>query len=211
MWTFPTRKNYFPRDRAREHHSGASGRMRARLIGAVGTLFLVGFVAGCATAPEPVREEPADRWVHEIRERSRRDGPEERTGTLFYRRSVVTPYFSTVVIGKTRYSYIYPTDDDPFRGYRADPAPVPIETDKELEAVEGRSRRRGYYLAELEERRPNTPNDWVWVERGNIRAWVRPGMLEDLADRYALYPIDPEPRAPVRMRIEFRGTFGVRR
>lgn len=177
----------------------------------VGLLVVAGLIAGCATAPEPVREEPADGWAHEIRERTRRDALEEKTGTLFYRRGAVTPYFSTLVIGETRYRYVYPTEDDPFRGYRAEPEPVAVETDQDLEALEGRSRRRGYYLADLKERKPGTPDDWVWVQRGNIQAWVRPGMLEDLADRHALHPIDPEPETPVRMRIEFRGTFGVRR
>ncbi len=57
----------------------------------------------------------------------------------------------------------------------------------------------------MDQKRQDTPADWIWVKRENLEAFVDPDRLYNFINKYELIPKVEEREPPVR----FRFSFGV--
>ncbi len=153
------------------------------------TALLLVFATGCASVRTRDAMGPEGDWEYVIRVQPRVGSADLETGELRFRGRAIPTFFSELVVFGQRYQYRYRTERDPFQGYRADEEfelPEIIEAGPELTR---RERNRGWYLAELEERRPGTPSGWVWVRRENLSAYLDPRELREFAGYYGLAAI----------------------
>ena len=179
-------------------------------------------LAGCTTVRTRERPDPREDWVYTVRSGARRASEDLLYGELRYRGSVLPSYFSSVVIGTSRFNYSIRTPVEPFRGYRRDldfelPADAAEYTDaaEYADAAEPgpendtvdlftrRDRNRGWYFGALHQRRRETPSWWIWVRRENLEAFLDPNRIEEFVRRYHLEPISPGVRARVEVRIQY--------
>ncbi|MFP4643918.1 MAG: hypothetical protein ACLFM0_06155 [Spirochaetales bacterium] len=159
------------------------------------------------------RTTPEEHWEYSVTERRRLGSPAVENGVVRYRGSAVPTYFSEFVVGRRRFEYIVRSDEQPFRGYRLDEnwerSP---EVNDSLDEPGGRERNRGWYFGDLDELRPETPADWIWVRRESLRAWVEPQRIDAFADEHELATMVRTGQAgssagEVRIRIGVRQTF----
>ncbi|TVQ96225.1 MAG: hypothetical protein EA403_17010 [Spirochaetaceae bacterium] len=170
---------------------------------------------GCASVQTREDLQPDDRWVYTVRELP--GGSERLRGELRFRNSRLPDYFSEVVIGERRFAMSLRAASGPYEGYREDQGFSFERTIGELKtlrpqtgepgALPASARRRGWYLGGLHERRPDTPDDWIWVRRENLEAWVNPRRVEAFATSYQLGAMN----APTQPRVQFMFSYGVRR
>ncbi len=177
----------------------------------VAVCIVCALIAACATT---TRLEPEEQWEYTVTESQRIGRPALKTGALRFRERQISSYFSTVIIGSRRFEYVIRSDDEPFSGYRLDEEwngdpPEPVG-----ESVGRTVRNRGWYFADYDELRPETPGGWIWVRRENLEAWVDPTAIETFAETHqlaAMHRPPPPPRSRVRVSVSVRQTFGTRR
>ena len=65
--------------------------------------------------------------------------------------------------------------------------------------------KRGWYLAGLNQRRTETPGDWIWVKRENIEAYLDPRKMYSLISKYKISRIldGNDDLSPFRVRMGF--------
>ncbi len=170
-------------------------------------LVLLPGLSGCATVRDHDRLGPELDWEYRVREQPRIGSPNLETGELWYRNRAIPTVFSEVVLFGERYTYRYRTEYDPFQGYRKDPEFEPPEITEDGPELTRRERNRGWYLSELEERRPGTPSGWVWVRRENLGAYIDPREMREFAEYYGLHELSRRPPATDddrRSNVQFR-------
>lgn len=173
-----------------------------RLVLAAAVLTLT--VAACTTVQSREELVPDNRWSYTIRELPGR--AERLRGELSFRGRRIPLYFSEIVIADRRYTAALRTTGDGFEGYREDDDSSPPEFVPTAPALSAAERRRGWYHAELEQRRPGTPHDWVWVRRENLTAYLKPDRMQAFARHYQLAEMH-EAREP---RVQFMFSYGLR-
>jgi hypothetical protein len=175
------------------------------LLGTFALLVLL-FSALSACQSMGVTEYPdaAGRWKYRVDITKPDTENEGRRAHLYYRGKELAGYFSTVVIGETKYDYTFRINPSDFGGYAKDPdySPPPLSARLGLEDEE---LKRGWYFAALNQRRQDTPADWIWVKRENLEAFVDPDRLYNFINKYELIPKVDEREPPVR----FLFSFGV--
>ena len=166
-------------------------------------------VPACTTVTTEVRTGPEENWRYTVKEPKRDTSPKGPLGELEYRGRGIRSYFSRIVIDDRTFDYAIRIDRGDFQGYR-------MATDEGLPEDGGaplsdKDRERGWYFAPLTSRRRGTPDDWVWVKRLNVEAFVAPRHVSRLADSLDLYPIDgnteDQPRSGVSLGIRFTTVF----
>lgn len=166
-------------------------------------------LTACTTVTTEVRTGPEENWRYTIKEPRRETSPKGPLGELEYRGRDVRPYFSRIVIGDKTFDYAIRIDRGDFQGYRmTTDGPRPAEGNTPLSDGD---REKEWYFAPLTGRRSGTPDDWVWVKRLNVEAFVDPRRISRLADSLDLYPIDgntgEEPSSGVSLGIRFTTVF----
>lgn len=181
----------------------AMGNLRRILTLAVITIVTVSLSFGCATVreSEPIPERPD--WVYVVRVSTRDD--RVRHGELQFKGEVIEPVFSSIVIDDAKFTYSIRTADEPFRGYRrVGEFALPVgRVDVDFESHD---RSGGWYLAELGERRAGTPENWVWVRRENVGAYVDPARLGEFATHHRLNRIET-PHVETRVQVQLQYTI----
>jgi hypothetical protein len=119
-------------------------------------------------------------------------------------------FFESIVIHGSRYDYTIRQQKGDFGGYRLDEDYQPVSgsgegKQPEPEEIDEEQLERGWYLAGLQNRRTGTPENWVWVRRLNLEAFVNPGRLREFASKFDLSTIIDEEyeRDSVRMGLGF--------
>ena len=163
------------------------------------------------------RTTPEEHWEYAVTEQRRLGSPAIETGVVRYRGNVVPTYFSEFVVGGRRFEYTVRSDEQPFRGYRLDEdREEHPQVNESLDELRWRERNRGWYLGGFDELRPGTPDDWIWVRRGSMSAWVEPRRIESFAETHQLATMvrtarPQQPTSQVRIQIGVRQTFSGRR
>ncbi len=171
-------------------------------------------LGGCATT---TRTTPEEHWEYSVTEQRRLGSAAIETGVVRYRGNVVPTYFSEFVVGSRRFEYTVRSDEQPFRGYRLDEDwDERAQVNESLDELGRRERNQGWYLGDFDELKPGTPDDWVWVRRETLRAWVAPRRIDSFADRHQLATMvrttrTQQPASQVRIQIGVRQTFSGRR
>jgi hypothetical protein len=184
--------------------------MKAQAILTVATLAAVVLImVGCTTVTTEVRTGPEENWRYTIKEPKRETSPNGPVGELSYRGREIRPYFPRIVVGNKTFDYAIRVDRSDFAGYRMSTGEQLPESAQEMLTEE--ERERGWYFAPLTGRRSRTPEDWVWVKRLNVEAFIAPRHISRLADTLDLYPVDGnsgnEPRSGVSLGIRFTTVF----
>jgi hypothetical protein len=159
---------------------------RARRVAVSAALAAAAFVTlGCVTTVQLEEFGEGQRWEYKVRES---DYNGRQRASLSYRGQTVGSDYSTIVAAGKRFDFQLKTDRLGFEGYElsGQSRPRPAVSDPPLSEQE---RKQGWYLAAFDGLRRGTPDDWVWVRRENISAWVDPGRLSRLAARYDIVPI----------------------
>lgn len=175
------------------------------------TVLLIG---ACATT---TRTTPEEHWEYAVTEQRRLGSPAIENGVVRYRGNVVPTYFSEFVVGNRRFEYIFRSDEQTFRGYRLDDEwEERAEVNESLDDLGRSQRNRGWYLGDFNELKPGTPDDWIWVRRESLSAWVAPRRIESLAETHELARMvrtaeARQPTGQVRIQIGVRQTFTGRR
>lgn len=166
-------------------------------------------LSACTTVTTEVRTGPEDNWRYTVKEPKRDTSPNGPLGELEYRGRDLQPYFSRIVVVDRSFDYTIRIDRADFEGYRMTTGEDTPEDGRRLLSDEDRE--RGWYFAPLTSRRSGTPEDWVWVKRLNVEAFVAPRYISRLADSLDLYPIDGNsgeaPRSGVSLGIRFTTVF----
>ncbi|TVQ37647.1 MAG: hypothetical protein EA384_11230 [Spirochaetaceae bacterium] len=166
-----------------------------------GLLILLG---ACTTVQSREELAPDERWSYTVRELPGRDG--RLRGELSFRGRRTPLYFSEVVVGSRRFTAALRTTAEGFEGYREDRTFEPPEPGVSGSSVSTGERSRGWYIAGLDQRRPATPAEWVWVRRENLEAWVNPLRIQAFAAHFKLAEMH-EAREP---RVQFMFSYGHR-
>ncbi len=179
------------------------GFLRKTLTIAVITIVTAFLSFGCATVRERERLPERPDWEYVVRVSTRDD--RFRHGELRFKGEAVEPVFSAVVIDDAMFTYTLRTADEPFRGYRREAEfTLPVgHSDVDFESYD---RSRGWYLAELGERRVGTPENWVWVRRENVGAYVDPTRLREFASHHRLNRIET-PQVETRVQVQLQYTI----
>lgn len=178
--------------------------MKPITLGAVLALVVFAFTTtGCTTVQSRDEFGPDARWTYTIRELPGRG--EQLRGELSFRGRRLPLYFSEVVVGNRRYTAALHTTGDPFQGYREDDDFSLPEITTGAPELSRPERSRGWYRSELTQRRTGTPEDWIWVRRENLEAYLNPGRLHAFASHYRLAEMH-EAREP---RVQFMFSYGI--
>ena len=172
-------------------------------------------ITGCATVQRREEVPPDERWVYTVRELPGRG--DRLRGELRFRNYRLPDYFSAVVIGERRFTMALPAAAGAYEGYREDSAFTLDRAIGELIAQEppdgepsplsNSERTLGWYLGGLHERRVDTPEEWIWVRRENLEAWVNPRRIEAFASSFRIAAMNEQPQP----RFQFMFSYGVRR
>jgi hypothetical protein len=151
---------------------------------AISTLVFL-LVAGCATVTDQQLLGVEENWEYTVRRNERRG---QKKSTLTYKNRTVGTYYSAIVVGNRRFQFNIATGPEELAGYGISQI-EPSAVDSALPAMTEEEIKDGWYLAERQKLRPGTPEDWIWVERENLKAWINPRSLTRLANRYDVGPI----------------------
>lgn len=175
-------------------------------------------LTGCATVRSRDPMGPEGDWEYVLRVQPRVGAVDLETGELRFRRRAIPTFFSELVVFGQRYEYHYRTERDPLQGYRLDATFEPPQISEAGPELTRRERNRGWYLAELEERRPGTPSGWIWVRRENLAAYLDPREIREVAAYYGLAEMAgrpgrvgaapaPDRRSSVQFTVSIRQTL----
>ena len=177
--------------------------MKQRMLPTAVVLGLLLLLAvGCTSVQSREELAPDDRWSYTIRELPGRG--ERLRGELTFRKRRMPLYFSEVVVGSRRFTVVLETTGEGFEGYLEDSQFSPPQTVSGGAPLGSSDRARGWYAAPLEQRRPGTPAEWIWVRRENLSAYLNPQRIDAFARNYQLAQMH-EPREP---RFRFMFSYG---
>lgn len=174
------------------------------------TLAVLAVTSACATTG---RSSPGEEWEYVVVETPRIAAAPLVSGTLRYRDSTIPEYFSEIVIGRRRFTYVFRMREEPFRGYRLEESEEPRSPETSGDSLSGRERNRGWYLGDREVIRPGTPENWIWVRRENVAGWVAPDSLAVFAEEHDFPPMrqaTTRQQSRVRVNVRVRQSFGTR-
>jgi hypothetical protein len=177
-----------------------SARRWAASLGLI--LLLIVGLSGCQTTAVVEHPDAAGRWRYKLdttRPNTEKGG--ER-GRLYYRGRQLPGYFSTIIIGATRYDFAFRTDPSGFGGYAKKPGYTPSKVVSMR--VDPEDLERGWYFAPMDQRRQNTPDSWIWVKRENLEAFVDPDKLYRFVKRYDLIQAPEEQESPFQFGLFFK-------
>jgi hypothetical protein len=168
-----------------------------------GAIFAIVLLIGCQTLVS--KEYPAADWQYQIKKDSVGEKRGVPWGYLFYRGRELKSYFNTVVIKQTRYDFTIKTEESEVGGFWINPEHVTPES-QSTEGIGEEEFKRGWYLAGLDQKRTDTPDDWIWIRRENIEAYVDPRKMYSLISKYKISQIledDDENISPFQIRMGF--------
>lgn len=167
---------------------------------------MIAVLSGCQTVDTVEYPDAEAMWKYRVD--FTKPGTENggRSGHLFYRGWELAGYFSTVIIGETKYDYTIQIDPSDFGGYAKDPAYSPPPS-TDLLRLEDEEKERGWYFAPADRRRADTPADWIWVKRENLQAFVDPDRLYRFLNKYELIQNAEENQPPIRFQFSFGSRF----
>jgi hypothetical protein len=173
------------------------------LLGTFALLPLLFFVvSGCQSIDIIEYPDAEGRWKYRVDITKPDTENEERRAHLFYRGKELAGHFSTVIIGETKYDYTIRINPSDFSGYAKDPNYLPPPLPTQLGLVD-EEEKRGWYFAPADQRRRDTPADWIWVKRENLEAFVDPDRLYRFINKYELIPNVEEQEPSIRFRFSF--------
>jgi hypothetical protein len=111
-------------------------------------------------------------------------------GHLYYKGRELEGFFTSIAIGKSKYDFVKRTHMWDFGGYKLDKTFSPPKTSGN-QTVSEEELTRGWYYAPLSGRKQETPEDWVWVQRGDLRVFIDPEQLGRFIEKHELEPMDP--------------------
>jgi hypothetical protein len=169
---------------------------------AAGVVLAMLFLLGCQTLVS--KEYPGVDWQYHIKTDNVGENRGIKWGYLFYKGRELKSYFNIVVIRETRYDFTIKTEESEAGGFWINAKHVtPLLSDDQRISKE--EFKRGWYLAGLNQRRADTPGDWIWVKRENIEAYMDPRRMYSLISKYKFSRIldGGENRSPFRVRMGF--------
>jgi hypothetical protein len=169
---------------------------------AAGVVLAMLFLLGCQTLVS--KEYPGVDWQYHIKTDNVGENRGIKWGYLFYKGRELKSYFNIVVIRETRYDFTIKTEESEAGGFWINAKHVtPLLSDDQRISKE--EVKRGWYLASLNQRRADTPGDWIWVKRENIEAYMDPRRMYSLISKYKFSRIldGGENRSPFRVRMGF--------
>ncbi len=151
-------------------------------------LLLPLLLPGCVSVVSRAVVDPQRTWKHEEQVTLTGLNRGVVRGVLYYRGKEFPDYFDSLVIGARRFNYRAPTGPAEPAGYQDDPRwaaaanglPGPLAP---------ADLARGWYLAGPQERRSGTPEQWVWVKRQSLEAFLDPSALSRFARVWRLTPV----------------------
>ena len=163
-------------------------------------------LSGCRTIAVVEHPDAAGRWRYRVDTIRANTEKEEKRGRLFYRGRELPGYFSTIIIGDTRYDFTFRIDPSHFGGYAKDSGYMPPRAAASAR-LDPEELERGWYFAPMDQRRQDTPEDWIWVKRENLEAFVDPDKLYRFINRYELIQAPEERESPVQFGLFFKTTI----
>ncbi len=161
-------------------------------------LFLPVVLSGCASVVSRSIVDPDRHWKHEVKLANLGAKRGTSWGVLYYRGRELPSYFDSLIISGSRYDYHLPADPGEPGGYQPDErhaalgvssAPssaAPSAAPASAAPINPMDLNRGWYLAGPQERKSGTPEEWVWVKRQNLEAFLDPAALNRFARAYRL-------------------------
>ena len=184
--------------------NGNSGRS---LLGTFAlSVLLVLMLSGCQSIDTIEYPDAEGRWRYRVEVTKPGTEEEGRRAHLSYRGKELAGYFSTVIIGETKYDYTIRINPSDFSGYVKDPDYSPPDPTNRA-GLEDEEKKRGWDFAPADQRKKDTPADWIWVKRENLEAFVDPDRLHRFLTTYELIPSVEEQEPPVRFRFSFGASF----
>ncbi len=181
--------------------------MGSKTLTAVLLVAGVWIIVGCTTVTSEVTPDREENWRYTVKEPRRESAPIGPVGELEYRGRDIAPYFDRIVISTRNFEYVIRVERSDYAGYRLSESPVEVNGTNSREAISEEELRREWYFAPLDRRKRGTPEEWVWVQRANVEAFVAPNRVSRLADALDINPIDgpqgdePSPRFSVGIGI----------
>jgi hypothetical protein len=171
-----------------------------KLLGIFAILLLSFSAVSCLTIETVEHPDAAGRWKYRVNITKPHTENEGRAGHLFFRGRELPGCFNTIIIGKTKYDYRIRINPSDFSGYARDPGYVPPPSTSTLKLTP-EELKRGWYFAAADQRRQDTPADWIWVKRENLEAFVKPDKVYTFIDKYKLNPKPENQEAPFSFRL----------
>jgi hypothetical protein len=167
-----------------------------------GILFAILILMGCQTLVS--KEFPAADWQYQVKTDKVGERRGVQWGYLFYKGRELKSYFNTIVLDQTRYDFTINTEKSQYGGFwinEEHQTPIAANT----QGIKAEEFKRGWYLASLDQKKADTPGDWVWVKRENIEAYVDPSKIYSLVGKYKISPIldGDEDSSPFQLRMGF--------
>jgi hypothetical protein len=180
---------------------------RRQLQGFAGFLLLsLVTLGGCHTVEVVEHPDAGGRWTYRINITRPNTENEGKRGALLYRGREPAVYFSSIIIGGSKYDYLFAIEPGDFSGYIKEPGYKAPTSTSSLPLKE-EELRRGWYFAPEDRRRSGTPAQWIWVKRENIEAFVDPDKLYRFSTKYGLIPESDQQKPPIQFGLRFGATF----
>ena len=145
-------------------------------------------------------------WTYKIEITKPGTGSEGKLGHLYYRGKEIKSYFNSIIINDIEYDYFIRKDIQDFGGHIEDKEHISDISYSGLK-IENDDIILGWYFADSSEKRQDTPRNWVWIKRENLKAFINPDKIDSFINNYELMPIIKGIEKLVNVRFEFTKTF----
>jgi hypothetical protein len=151
--------------------------------------FAVFILAACVTTDNTSAENNQNNWRHEIEITAAGTRSEGQLGHLFYKNKEIGAFFNVIVAGDTVYEYRIRRRLWDFGGYdkAADTSYAPVSCNARITDAE---MAQGWYVSPITCKKQGTPEGWIWIKSGDLKAFVDPGRIDALVGHYTLPTID---------------------
>jgi len=157
---------------------------------------LAGWLASCATITLVEHPDPRGDWRYTVSIAGQGTPRERKWGALIYKKDTLPSAFSALVIGTTRYNFSLRVNPTDFEGYAKDET-GPLRIEYATVPIEEKELGLGWYFGSLSQKKPNTPEDWIWVKRENLEAFLDPEKIDSFVRKLSLVPMlkieEPQP------------------
>ncbi len=179
-----------------------SNRLPELVSRGAGMIFAILILMGCQTLVS--KEFPAPEWQYQIKTDKVGEKRGVQWGYLFFKGRELKSYFNTVVIDQTRYDFTINTENLPAGGFWINAEHITPKSSS-MQGIEAEEFKRGWYLASLDQKKADTPGDWIWVKRENIEAFLDPGRIYSFVSKYKISPIvgGDKDSSPFQLRMGF--------
>ena len=134
---------------------------------------------------QPEINEPPTEWHYGVEVTNSGTRSEGKIGHLFFRDLEIPGIFDEIIIRRTRYEYYQRSHLWDFAGYVKD-SEYKNEISFQDEKICDTELKNGWYYAHKDEKKKNTPENWVWVRRENIRAFINPEKIVEFVKKHQL-------------------------